>query len=208
MQDASVPIEETLRTLDDLVTQGKIRYFGCSNYTGYRLVESLWASDRRNLHRYESVQLQWSLLTRDAEREVVPACRAFGLGVLVWSPLARGFLSGKYRRGMAPPAGSRLESWKDSYRAIDTDRNWAILDAVQRIAEVRGTSASAVSLGWLLAKEEVSTIILGARTVEQLEDNLRAADVKLTPEEVAALDKVSSPDWGYPYNFIGTRERW
>ncbi len=101
MQDGAVPIDETLRALDDLVTSGKVRYVGCSNYTGYRLVESLWASDRRDLHRYESVQLQWSLVVRDAEREVVPACRAFDLGVLVWSPLARGFLSGKYQKGMS-----------------------------------------------------------------------------------------------------------
>src|SRR5207302_3597100 len=102
MQDPKTPIEETLRALDDLVRAGKIRYAGCSNYTGYRLVESLWAADRRSTVRFESVQLQWSLLVREGEREVVPACRAFGLGVLVWSPLARGFLSGKYRRGEAP----------------------------------------------------------------------------------------------------------
>ena len=114
MQDRAVPIEETMRALDDLVGAGKIRYAGCSNYTGYRLVESLWASDRRNFVRYDSVQLQWSLVARDTEREVVPACRTFGLGVLVWSPLGRGFLSGKYRRGQPPPPGTRLGEWKDT----------------------------------------------------------------------------------------------
>ena len=111
MQDGAVPIEETLRALDDLVTQGKVRYVGCSNYTGYRLVESLWAADKRNTHRYESIQLQWSLAVRHAEREMIPAARAFTLGLLVWSPLARGFLSGKYKRGQAPSTGTRLETW-------------------------------------------------------------------------------------------------
>src|SRR6185369_7134568 len=124
MQDTSVPIEETLRALDDLVTQGKVRYVGCSNYTGYRLVESLWSADRRSTHRYESVQLQWSLAVRDAERELVPACREFGLGVLVWSPLASGFLSGKYSRNSPPPPGSRLDAWKDSMKARDKEEAW------------------------------------------------------------------------------------
>src|SRR5258708_9687829 len=106
MQDGSVPIEETLRALDDLQRAGKVRYLGCSNYTGYRLVESLWAADQRGTSRYEGVQLQWSLTARESERELVPAARAFGLGLMVWSPLGRGFLSGKYRKGEPPPAGS------------------------------------------------------------------------------------------------------
>lgn len=208
MQDGSVPIDETLRALDDLVTQGKVRYVGCSNYTGYRLVESLWSADRQHTHRYESVQLQWSLAVRDAEREMVPACRAFGLGVLVWSPLARGFLSGKYQRGQAAPAGTRLETWKDSYKAYDNDRMWTLMDAIRAVAARRETTAAAVSLAWLLARPEVSTIIVGARTVQQLDDNLKALEVKLTPEDVKALDDASKPDWGYPYSFIGMREPW
>jgi aryl-alcohol dehydrogenase-like predicted oxidoreductase len=208
MQDPSVPIEETLRALDDLVTSGKVRYVGCSNYTGYRLTESLWAADKRNLHRYESVQFQWSLVTRDAEREVTPACRAFGLGAMVWSPLARGFLSGKYQRGMSPPAGTRLESWKDSYRSIDNERNWRILDAVANVAKRRETTHAAVSLAWLLARPEVSTVIVGARSVEQVHDNLKALSVKLTADDVKELDEASKPEWGYPYNFIGMREAW
>jgi aryl-alcohol dehydrogenase-like predicted oxidoreductase len=208
MQDRTVPIEETLRALDDLVTQGKVRYVGCSNYTGYRLVESLWASDRRGIHRFESVQLQWSLAVRDAEREVVPACKEFGLGVLVWSPLARGFLSGKYRRGEKAPAGSRLESWQDSYKQFDNERNWALLDAIGRVAQRRETTHAAVSLAWLLARPEVSTIIVGARTVKQLEDNLNAGKVKLSPEDVKELDAASSLAWGYPYDFIARMQPW
>lgn len=208
MQDGAVPIDETLRALDDLITAGKVRYVGCSNYTGYRLVESLWSAERNRTHRYEAVQLQWSLAVRDAEREVVPACRTFGLGTLVWSPLARGFLSGKYRRGQPPPQGSRLEAWKDSYRAFDNDKMWRLLDVIGAVAQRHESTHAAVALAWLLARPEVTTIIVGARTVAQLRENLRALDLKLTPEDLAQLDDASKPDWGYPYSFIGLRERW
>ncbi len=208
MQDRSVPIEETLEALTDLVRAGKALYVGCSNYAGYRLVESLWAADRRSLEAFVSIQLQWSLAARDCERELVPAARAFGLGTLVWSPLARGFLSGKYLRGAPPPADARLGAWQDSWRSVDTPQNWATLEEVRRIAAARGTTAAAVSLAWLLAKPEVSAIIVGARTEEQLGDNLAALALRLAPEDVAALDRVSEPDWGYPYSFIGKREPW
>jgi aryl-alcohol dehydrogenase-like predicted oxidoreductase len=208
IQDGSVPIEETLRALDDLVTSGKVRYVGCSNYTGYRLVESLWRAQERRTHRYESVQLQWSLVVRDGEREVVPACRAFGLGVLVWAPLARGFLSGKYQKGMSAPPGSRLESWKESFKAMDNEYNWRVLAAVQAVSKRRETTAAAVSLAWLLARPEVSSIIIGARDVGQLQENLKALEVKLAPEDVKELDEASKIDWGYPYSFIGRGEPW
>jgi aryl-alcohol dehydrogenase-like predicted oxidoreductase len=208
MQDRSVPIEETLSALDALVRQGKVRYAGCSNYAGYRLVESLWAAERRGLERYASLQLQWSLLSRDCERELIPAVRAFGLGTLVWSPLARGFLSGKYRRGEPRPADGRLAAWQDSWRAVDIPQAWAVLDEVRRIAGARDTTPAAVSLAWLLARSEVSTIIVGARTVAQLEENLSALSVRLSVDEIAALDRISEPAWGYPYAFIGTREPW
>jgi aryl-alcohol dehydrogenase-like predicted oxidoreductase len=208
MQDGSVPIEETLHALDDLVRSGKVRYVGCSNYTGYRLTESLWVADKRGLSRFESVQLQWSLVARDAERELIPAARAFGLGVLVWSPLGRGFLTGKYRRGQPPPPGTRLSAWKDSWAMTATDQNWRTLETVETVARRLETTASAVSLAWLLAKPEVSSVIVGARTVEQLEENLRALSVKLSADDLKALDEVSRPAWGYPYNFIGAREPW
>ncbi len=208
MQDRAVPIEETLSALGDLLHQGKVRYVGCSNYTGYRLVESLWAADRRRLEPYVSIQLQWSLVARDCERELVPAVRAFGLGALVWSPLGRGFLSGKYRRGVPPPPDARLSSWQDTWRALDAPQSWAILDKVQEIARARGATPAAVAIAWLLARPEVSTVIVGARTVAQLEDNLAATLVRLSAEEIAALDEVSQPAWGYPYAFIGAREPW
>jgi aryl-alcohol dehydrogenase-like predicted oxidoreductase len=208
MQDRSVPIEETLRALDDLVRSGKVRYIGCSNYTGYRLTESLWASDARDLSRYEGIQLQWSLVSRDAERELVPAARAFGLGLLVWSPLGRGFLSGKYRKGEPPPPGTRLEAWKDSWAMTATDQNWRTLDAVETVARRHDTSPSAVALAWLLAKPEVSSVIVGARTTQQLQENLRAVALRLSADDLKQLDEVSQPAWGYPYGFIGTREPW
>lgn len=208
MQDGTVPIEETLRALDDLVSQGKVRYAGCSNYTGYRLVESLWTADRRGFARYEAVQLQYSLVCRDAEREVIPACRAFGLGVLAWSPLGRGFLSGKYTRDQAPPAGSRLEAWQDSWKSVATERNFAILDVVREIASNHGVKPGTVALGWALSKPFMTSIIIGARDVEQLDANLDSLSLKLSEAELKRLDDVSKPAWGYPYEFIGARQEW
>ena len=183
MQDRAVPIEETLSALDDLVRQGKVRYVGCSNFTGYRLTESLWRSDVRSLPRFSSVQLQWSLIVRDAERELVPAARHFGLGVMTWSPLARGFLSGKYRHDQPPPAGARLAEWKDTWKQLATPQAWSVLEVVREVAAAHGTTPSAVALAWLLAHPEVSTVIVGARTVAQLKENLAALEVRLTPAD-------------------------
>lgn len=208
MQDTSVGVDETLRALDDLVTQGKVRYVGCSNYTGYRLVESLWTAEKLRTHRYESVQLQWSLAVRAAEREIVPACRTFGLGMLVWSPLARGFLSGKYKRNQPPPKGTRLEAWQDSYNAFDNDRMWKLIDVLAKVAARRETTHACVALAWLLAKPETTSVIFGARNERQLDDNLRAANVKLTAADVAELDTASTPSWEYPYDFIGRLQPW
>lgn len=208
MQDGSVPIEETLRALDDLIRAGKIRYAGCSNYTGYRLAEALWVADRRNLSPFVSLQLQWSLIVRDAERELIPAARAFGLGTLIWSPLARGFLSGKYVRGQPPPPGSRLEAWKETMQRYDDDRCWGVVEAVRTVAERRGTTPAAVALAWLLHQPETTSIIVGARTADQLEENLQALEVRLDAADLAELDAASRPQWGYPYDFIGSRERW
>ncbi len=207
LQDGTTPIEETMRALDDLVRAGKIRYAGCSNYTGYRLTESLWASDKRNLARFESVQLQWSLAVRDAEREMIPACRAFGLGVLVWSPLASGLLSGKYDR-TTRPEGSRLASWGDSWKRMATERNFAVIDVLRAIAAVHETTPAAVALAWLLTRPETSSIILGARTTDQLAGNLAALTVQLTAGDVRQLDEVSAIDWGYPYTMIGRSQPW
>jgi aryl-alcohol dehydrogenase-like predicted oxidoreductase len=208
MQDGSVPIEETLRALDDLVSSGKVRYVGCSNYTGYRLVQSLWAADKRNITPYQSIQLQWSLLERGAERDVLPACREFGLGVMVWSPLCRGFLSGRYQRGQQPPKGSRLDVWRDTYAKYDNEKSWQTIDAVVSIAKELQTSPARVALAWLLSKPLCHSIVIGARDVKQLEDNVAALEVKLSAEQLSRLDKISEPAWGYPYDFISSREAW
>jgi len=202
MQDLDVPEEETLRALDDLVRQGKVLYLGCSNYAAYRLVESLWTSDKRGLERFVALQAQYSLVVRELEREHVPLCERHGLGILPWSPLAGGFLSGKYARGQKPPEGSRLASWEDTMKRFDNDRHWSTLETVQAVAREVGATASQVALAWLISKKVVSSVIFGARTVAQLEDNAKAAEVKLPPEALARLDEVSAPPLGYPYDFM------
>lgn len=208
MQDRLVPIEETLRAVDDLVSQGKIRYLGVSNYAAYRLVEALWTSDKRGLTPVTSLQVPWSLLSRDVERELIPAARHFRLGVFVYSPLARGLLAGKYRRGDEPPAGTRLSEWRNELTERDTPTTWTIVDAVHGIARAREVPPSVVALAWCLAMRPVASVILGARTVAQLTENLQAADLRLSREEIASLNRVSEPAWGYPSDFIGRFEPW
>lgn len=202
MQDTATPIEETLRALDDLQSAGKIVYAGCSNYTGFRLAESLWVADRAGLSPFVTVQALYNLVDRDLEREIVPACTSYGIGVLPWSPLASGFLSGKYHRGEAAPEGTRLSSWKDMMASKDNDRAWATLDAARAVAAKHGSTPSRVALAWVLQKPAVSSVIIGARTMAQLEDNLGAADLRLDAEDLAALEEASQPRLGYPYDFI------
>jgi aryl-alcohol dehydrogenase-like predicted oxidoreductase len=202
MQDIEVPEDEILRALDDLVRQGKVLYVGCSNYAAYRLADSLWTSRTEHLERFVSLQAQYSLVVRVLEREHVPLCERHGLGVLPWSPLAGGFLTGKYDKGQAPPEGARLDKWRDRYQGFDNDRNWRIIDAVRAVArEVEATPAQ-VSLAWLLTKPVVSSVIFGARTVAQLDDNLRAAEIRLDAGQVKRLDDASAFELGYPYDFM------
>lgn len=209
MQDIETPEEETLRALDDLVHAGKVLYLGASNYAAYRLTDSQWISKSEHLHRFVALQMQYSLLVRDLEREHVPVCQKFGLGILPWSPLAGGFLSGKYVRNQPPPPGVRLEKWKERLADFDSERSWRTLDAVNAVAREKETTAAAVSLAWLLAKPTVSSVIFGARSVEQLDDNLAAAEVKLTADDVKRLDDASAFDLGYPYKFIANiQKRW
>lgn len=202
MQDIETPEEETLRAFDDLVRQGKVRYIGCSNYAAYRMTDSLWTSRSQNLERYVAFQAQYSLVVRDIEREHVPVCEQFGLGILPWSPLAGGFLSGKYRPGQAPPQGSRLEQWQERLAQFDTARNWRILDAVDAVAAELSASPAQVALAWLLHKPAVSSVIFGARTLGQLEDNLAAATLKIPSALMEQLDTASAIELGYPYDFI------
>jgi aryl-alcohol dehydrogenase-like predicted oxidoreductase len=209
MQDIETPEEETLRALDDLVHAGKVLYLGASNYAAYRLTDSQWIAKTEHLHRFVALQMQYSLLVRDLEREHVPVCRQFGLGILPWSPLAGGFLSGKYAKNAAPPPGGRLEKWKDRFAEYDGERGWRTIDAVKAVAAERGTSPSAIALAWLLAKPAVTSVIFGARSIEQVDDNLKAADVKLSASDVQKLDDASAFDLGYPYKFLANvQKRW
>jgi aryl-alcohol dehydrogenase-like predicted oxidoreductase len=209
MQDITVPEEETLRALDDLVRAGKVLYIGCSNYAAYRLMNSLWLSRTRQTSAFVTLQAQYSLLVRDLEREHVPLCRSEGLGILPWSPLAGGFLTGKFERGKPLQTGTRLGEKAERFARYDLERNWKILDAVRAVASETGATPSAVSLAWLLAKPQVTSVIFGARTIEQLETNIAAADLELSSKQLAALDQASAVDLGYPYSFIqATQSSW
>jgi aryl-alcohol dehydrogenase-like predicted oxidoreductase len=201
MQDTTVPEHETLRALDDCVRAGKLVYLGCSNYAAYRLMRSLWQARTQHLTPFITLQAQYSLLVRDLEREHVPLCRDEGLGILPWSPLGGGFLTGKFARGVSPAGGTRLGE-KDRFARFDSERNWKLLEAVRAVATELESTPSAVSLAWLLAKPQVSSVIFGARNLEQLETNLAAADLELTPGQLAALDQASAFELGYPYAFI------
>ncbi len=202
MQDLRTPEEELMRALDDAVRAGKIVYFGASNYAAYRLMESLWISDKRGLASYVTLQAQYSLASRVLEREHVPLCSKFGLGILPWSPLATGLLTGKYRRGQAPPEGSRLAQWKERYKGFGTPRNWAIVETLVAIAAELSKPASQVGLAWLLTRPAVSSVIFGARTQAQLDENLGAVELEIPAEALARLDAVSAPELGYPYDFM------
>jgi aryl-alcohol dehydrogenase-like predicted oxidoreductase len=202
MQDNDVPEAETLRALDDLVRQGKVLYVGASNYAAYRLVDSLWTAKTNGWTPYVSLQAQYSLVVRELEREHVPLCREHGLGILPWSPLAGGFLTGKYRRDGAPPEGSRLDKWQERYAGFDKARNWKILDALTAISRELEAEPAQVALAWLLRKPQVSSVIFGARSLQQLDTNLGAAGLTLSNAEVAQLDEASELELGYPYSFL------
>jgi aryl-alcohol dehydrogenase-like predicted oxidoreductase len=197
--DGQTPVEETLETLDQLVRSGKVRYVGCSNFAGWQLAKSLGVSERRGLTRYVSQQIHYSLQARDAEYELIPAGIDAGLGVLVWSPLAGGLLTGKYRRDTRPESGARhLTEWGEP-PVYDEDKLYDTVDALVEIAEGRGCSPAQVALAWLLQRPSVASVIIGARTSEQLADNLGAAELTLSDDEVARLDAVSRLDLIYPH---------
>lgn len=202
MQDVDTPEEETLRALDDLVRQGKVLYLGASNYAAYRLVHSLWISQSSQLERFVGLQMQYSLMVRDLEREHVPLAQQWGLGILPWSPLAGGFLTGKYRRGDAAPDGTRLGRWKRWLQGFDNDRGWAVVDALREVAEELGATPAQTALAWLLTRPGVTSPIFGVRSVEQLEQILPAVELKLSDAQVARLEQASRFELGYPYEFM------
>ncbi len=197
--DGLTPLEETLAALESLMIAGKVRYVGASNYTSWQLMKALGTAQRLGLPQFVSQQIYYSLQGREAEYELIPLAVDQGLGVLVWSPLAGGLLSGKYRRNHEAPAGSRqLTDWGEP-PVYDQEGLYDIIEVLVSIGEQRGVSAAQIALAYILAKPAVTSLVIGARTDEQLADNLAAASLKLTEAELAELDKVSAPPLLYPY---------
>ncbi|MGY1731514.1 aldo/keto reductase [Geodermatophilus sp. SYSU D01045] len=211
--DPLTPLEETLRFLDDAVSAGEIGYPGLSNFTGWQVQRAVDVAERAHLAVPVTLQPSYSLLVRDVEAEIVPACLVNGLGLLPWGPLGGGWLSGKYTRDQRPAGATRLGEdparGMEAYDRVATrERTWDVLSAVQDVAEARGATMPQVALAWLLARPGVSSVILGARTTDQLRGNLGAAGLVLTDEETARLDAVSDPGWAdYPYGEIGAEQR-
>lgn len=205
--DPRTPLEETLSTLDDLVREGKVRYVGASNYSGWQLAKALGLSALHGWEPFASLQPQYSLVCRDTERELLPLCREEGLAVLPWSPLGGGILTGKYRPGEEPSAGTRAGDASPSAshirRRLAHERNHAVAEAVRAVAEECGRSRAQVALNWVLHRDGVTAPIVGARTPEQLDDNLGAAGWRLDPEHERRLDEASAIEPGYPHDFIG-----
>lgn len=190
--DAVTPIEETLRALDDLVRQGKVRYLGCSNLPAWRVVEAHWTSVHHGLHRFVCAQDEYSLLARSPERELIPALESCGAGLLPYFPLASGLLSGKYRRDAPLPTGSRIGDFRQYQDRHLSDANWAIVEGLSDFAAQRGHSLLELAFSWLASRSCVSSIIAGASTPAQLEQNVKAADWVLMTEDRAEIDRITS----------------
>ncbi|PQO41585.1 aldo/keto reductase [Blastopirellula marina] len=199
--DAMTPVEETLMTLDDLVRAGKIRYIGCSNFSGWHLMKSLAASEKYGLSRYVAHQAYYSLVGRDYEWELMPLAMDQGVGTVVWSPLGWGRLTGKIRRGQPLPENTRLQSQvaRDIGPPVTDEQVYDVVDALDKVAEETGKSVAQVALNWVLQRPTVATVIVGARTEEQLRQNLDVVNWDLTPEQVATLDAASETTLAYPY---------
>jgi aryl-alcohol dehydrogenase (NADP+) len=210
--DPITPLEETLRTLDGFIRAGKIRYYGFSNFTGWQLTKAVQLARSLGLAGPVSLQPQYSLLVRETEYEIVPASLDAGLGLLPWSPLGGGWLTGKYRRDQRPTGATRLgddpERGMEAWDRRGTARTWDVIDAVQGVAEARGLSMAEVALAWVTDRPGVTSTILGARTIDQLQANLRAAGLHLSQEETSALNDASDPrPTDYPYGPLGLDQR-
>jgi aryl-alcohol dehydrogenase-like predicted oxidoreductase len=189
--DGETPIEETLSALDDLVRQGKVRYIGSSNMTAWQAVEADWTSRSEHLTRFASAQNEYSLLNRRIERELVPACQKYGIGILPYFPLASGFLSGKYRRGEEAPAGTRLAVWGARGQAVLSDDIFRVLEGLEAFAEARGHTMLELAFGWLATHDYVPSVIAGATSPEQVAQNAKATEWRLTPEEMTEIDTLT-----------------
>jgi aryl-alcohol dehydrogenase-like predicted oxidoreductase len=211
--DPLTPVEETLRFLDDAVRAGKIHYIGLSNFTGWQLQKAVDVAGALGLARPVTLQPQYNLLARAIEWEIVPACQAEGLGLLPWSPLASGWLTGKYRRDQPPAPGTRVadnadEGMRSWNQRGEHEHTWRVLTVLRRVASARGASLAQVAVAWVLGRPAVSSVILGARTTEQLADNLAAADLSLAADEIQALGDASDPGApDYPYGGPGQTQR-
>jgi aryl-alcohol dehydrogenase-like predicted oxidoreductase len=210
--DPLTPLDETLRTLDGFIRAGKIRYYGLSNFTGWQLTKAVHLARAMNLAEPVTLQPQYSLIVREIEWEIVPAVLDVGMGMLPWSPLGGGWLSGKYSRDQRPSGDTRLgddpNRGMEAYERRGTERTWEIIDAVQTVAEARGVSMAEVALAWVTDRPGVTSTILGARTTDQLATNLNAADLHLSEDETAVLDKASDPGaTDYPYGEMGVQQR-
>jgi aryl-alcohol dehydrogenase-like predicted oxidoreductase len=194
--DALTPLEETLRTMEDLVRSGKVRYVGCCNYPAWQIMKALAIADAHGWSRYVAVQAHYSLAERGLEREIVPLLRDQGLGLLVWSPLSGGLLSGKFTRPGNGPQGARRSNF--DFPPVDGERVFRVIDLMRGIAASRDVSVAQIALGWLLHQEVVTSVILGARRLEQLEDNLQSPKVRLSQEELVQLDAASALPVEYP----------
>jgi aryl-alcohol dehydrogenase-like predicted oxidoreductase len=200
--DTVTPIDESLRAFDDLISQGLVRYIGVSNWQAWKIAKALGVSEAKGFARFETLQAYYSIAGRDLERELVPLCEDEKLGLMVWSPLAGGLLTGKYGPGANTPEGARRTTF--DFPPVDLDRAWRCVAAMREVGLAHGgASVARVALAWILAKKFVMTVIIGAKTIEQLDDNLAAVDLALTPEEVAKLDEVSALPAEYPGWMLG-----
>jgi aryl-alcohol dehydrogenase-like predicted oxidoreductase len=200
--DPFTPLEETMGVLNDLVHQGKVRYIGCSNFAGWQLMKALSISKEQHWEKFVTLQAYYSLAARELEFELLPLCLDQHMGVLVWSPLSGGFLTGKFRRGQKPPEGTRRTDPDKVFLKIDEDKGYAIIDELEKIAKEHNASIAQAALNYLLRRRGISSVIIGARTPEQLQDNLKTVTWEMTPEEVARLDEISKPPRTYPYWFL------
>jgi len=200
--DPKTPIDETLRAFEDLVRAGKVRYIGASNIGAYQTMKGLAVSERLGVSRFESLQLQYNLLVRDIEEEIVPMCQQESLGVFVWGPQAQGFLSGKYTREKSPEPNTRFAAWDSIYQRYSTERNWQILEAVKHIAQALDRTPSQTALAWVLSQPTVTSVIVGVKTLEHLQQNLGAADVTFAEEHKKALEEISLPTPRYPFGAL------
>ncbi len=189
--DVKTPIEETLRALDDLVHQGKVRYLGSSNFAGWQVVEAEWVARSGHLNGFVSAQNHYNLLDRRLERELAPACRAYGLGILPYFPLASGLLTGKYRRGQPPPEGARLAASEGYAKQLLSDRNFDVIEKLETLAAEAGHGLLDLAIGWLASQPHVPSVIAGATRPEQVEQNARAVEWKLSADELAQVDAIT-----------------